>query len=308
MSEYLERQANLQSAIESSTGPPVRLDKKTSNLFRDRSEQAHHRLDVSDFDHVLEVNTDEGWVDVEGMTPYDVLVEHTLSHGVMPCVVPQLKSITIGGALAGIGIESSSFRYGLTHETLREFDVLLGDGSVVTCSPHNQHSDLFFGFPNSYGTLGYALRIRASTIRTKPYVALIHYRYRDRDTCFAQLQRLLDDDIDFLDGAVYGANELILTTGRLRRRGALHQRLHLRGHLLPLPATAHGRFPDHGRIPLALGHRLVLVLQEPRRPESAGPSGSGAQPIELAFLHPGDALEQSLAGDETAGALRPLPP
>ena len=214
MSEYLERQASLQSALRSASTQPVRLEKKTSNLFRDRSKESHHRLDVSAFDHVLEVDTDEGWVDVEGMTPYDVLVEHTLAHGVMPCVVPQLKSITIGGALAGIGIESSSFRYGLTHETLLEFDVLLGDGSVVTCSPRNQHRDLFFGFPNSYGTLGYALRIRASTVKTKPYVALSHHHHHDRDACFAHLRTLLDEDIDFLDGAIFGPNELVLSTGR----------------------------------------------------------------------------------------------
>jgi hypothetical protein len=40
-----------------------------------------------------------------------------------------------------------------------EMDVLTGDGRIVTCS-RTENSDLFFGFPNSYGTLGYALRLR----------------------------------------------------------------------------------------------------------------------------------------------------
>ena len=35
--------------------------------------------------------------------------------------------------------------------------MLLPDGDIVVCTPTNEHSDLFFGFPNSYGTLGYAL-------------------------------------------------------------------------------------------------------------------------------------------------------
>ena len=53
----------------------------------------------------------------------------------MPAVVPQLKTITLGGAVAGVGIESSSHRYGLVHDTMLELDVLLGDGRVVACTP-----------------------------------------------------------------------------------------------------------------------------------------------------------------------------
>jgi FAD/FMN-containing dehydrogenase len=70
----------------------------------------------------------------------------------MPAVVPQLKTITLGGAVAGVGIESTSHARGLVHETVRELEVLTGDGAIVTCTPDNEHADLFFGFPNSYGT------------------------------------------------------------------------------------------------------------------------------------------------------------
>jgi len=44
------------------------------------------------------------------------------------------------------------------HETVEEMEVLTGKGSIVACSPC-MNQDLFFGFPNSYGTLGYALRL-----------------------------------------------------------------------------------------------------------------------------------------------------
>ena len=55
----------------------------------------------------------------------------TLAHGAMPAVVPQLKSITLGGAVAGVGIEASSFRRGLVHETIVAMDVLTGSGEIV---------------------------------------------------------------------------------------------------------------------------------------------------------------------------------
>src|SRR5688572_21321409 len=97
----------------------VRLDKSTSNLFRDRTPAAARRLDVRDFNNVLSVDSARGIVEAEGMTPYVKLVDECLKHGVMPAVVPQLKSITLGGAATGCGIESSSFRYGLVHETVQ---------------------------------------------------------------------------------------------------------------------------------------------------------------------------------------------
>ncbi len=48
----------------------------------------------------------------------------------MPFVVPQLKTITLGGAVTGLGIESSSFRSGLPHESVLEMEVLVGDGRI----------------------------------------------------------------------------------------------------------------------------------------------------------------------------------
>ena len=77
----------------------------------------------------------------------------------MPLVVPQLKTITLGGAVAGLGIESTSFRHGLPHESVRRMEILTGAGEVVTATPDGEHADLYRGFPNSYGTLGYALRL-----------------------------------------------------------------------------------------------------------------------------------------------------
>src|SRR5690606_29017951 len=95
------------------------------------------RLDVSAFRDVLAVDADAGWVEAEGMVTYEDLVAACLPHGVMPAVVPQLKTITLGGALAGVGIESSSHRHGLVHDTVLELDVLLGDGRVVSATRAN---------------------------------------------------------------------------------------------------------------------------------------------------------------------------
>ena len=192
---------------------PLALAKDTSNLFRDRAASARQRLDVRGFNQVLSIK--DNLVEAEGMIPYEDLTRECLAQGVMPAVVPQLKTITLGGAVAGVGIESSSHRHGLVHDTMLELDVLLGDGRVVNCTPHNAQADLFFGFPNSYGTLGYALRVKVKTIPVRPYVRLEHLAFSRGAEYFAALQRLLEKrDADFIDGTIFSPDRMFITLGR----------------------------------------------------------------------------------------------
>ncbi|GAB4479022.1 MAG: FAD-binding oxidoreductase [Burkholderiaceae bacterium] len=206
------RVARLQAQL--AQAPQVRLGKRTSNLFRDRVAHGAPKLDVRDLDHVLAVDATAGWVDAEGMVPYDALADACLARGVMPAVVPQLKSITLGGAVAGVGIEATSFRHGLVHETVLELDVLAGDGRVVTARPDNEHADLFYGFPNSYGTLGYALRVRARTLPVKRYVAVEHRRFDDAAKFFDALATACAGAADFVDAVAFDARTLVLNAAR----------------------------------------------------------------------------------------------
>ena len=139
---------------------PVRLAKSTSNLFRPRATTDAPGLDASGLAGVLAVDPTARTADVQGMCTYEHLVEATLAHGLMPLVVPQLRTITLGGAVAGLGIESTSFRHGLPHESVLEMDVLTGAGKIITATPDGEHAELFAAFPNSYGSLGYATRLR----------------------------------------------------------------------------------------------------------------------------------------------------
>ncbi len=214
MTAYELRKERLVAEIAAAPAGAVRLGKQTSNLFRDRQRTSARTLNVHDFNNVLEVNPEQAWVDVEGMTTYEDFVDGTLPHGVMPAVVPQLKTITIGGAISGIGIESSSFKYGLPHETVLEMDILLGHGEVVTCAPDNEHKDLFFGFPNSYGTLGYILKLKALTVEVKPYVEIEHARCNNAEEFFKTVAQSCRSNVDFVDGSVFTEHEMYVTTGR----------------------------------------------------------------------------------------------
>ena len=202
LAAYTEKKQQLGASLQNHSDIHIRLLKDTSNLFRARKPMQGLGLDVNNFTTVIQVDPEEGFAEVEGMTPYVDLTRECLKYGVMPTVVPQLKSITVGGAVTGIGIESSSFKYGLVHETLQEFDILLADGITLTCTPENEHQRLFFGFPNSYGTLGYALKLKIKVIPVKPYVRLTHIRHRDVAAYFADIENKCSQDIDFIDVSV----------------------------------------------------------------------------------------------------------
>src|SRR6185312_133163 len=133
-------------------------------------------LDTSGLTGVIAVDPETRTAEVAGMCTYQDLLVATLRYGLSPLVVPQLKTITLGGAVTGLGIESASFRNGMPHESVLELDVLTGTGEVLTASAE-QHPDLYHAFPNSYGTLGYSVRLRIALETVQPYVTVRHVRY-----------------------------------------------------------------------------------------------------------------------------------
>jgi FAD/FMN-containing dehydrogenase len=213
MADHLAKVGALAADLQATASGGIRLGKDSSNLFRDRVAVTARRLDVRALNEVLEVDSAAGIVDAEAMTSYATLAAATFAKGALPGAVPQLKAITIGGAISGLAIEASSFRYGLVHDTVTELEVLLADGDVVTCTPVNDHSDLFFGFPNSYGTLGYALRVKAKLFPAKTYVALTHIHHGDAHAFFQDLSAWCASPVDFVDGVVFAPGEMYLTVG-----------------------------------------------------------------------------------------------
>jgi FAD/FMN-containing dehydrogenase len=198
---------------------PLALAKSTSNLFRHREKAARQRLDLRALNQVIGFDTAAGWVQAEGLTTFEDLVAFTLPRGVMPAVVPQLKTITVGGAVAGVGIEATSFRHGLVHETMTALEVLLPHGEIVHCTADNEHADLFHGFPNAYGTLGYALSVRLRTQATRPFVHVQHRRFSDPRAFFDAMAREcgrqgFPDAPDFVDGVLFGPHEQVLSLAR----------------------------------------------------------------------------------------------
>jgi FAD/FMN-containing dehydrogenase len=212
---HAEAVARLQASYDAiPVGRSVRLAKKTSNLFRPRAAADAPGLDVSGLSGVVSIDTEAATADVQGMCTYEDLVDATLPHGLIPYVVPQLRTITLGGAVSGLGIESTSFRNGLPHESVLEMDIFTGAGEVVTTRPGDE---LFETFPNSYGSLGYATRLRIRLEKVPSYVCLRHVRFDDAGLLAKTVADIVDTReyagvrVDGLDGTAFEPGEYYLT-------------------------------------------------------------------------------------------------
>lgn len=218
--DYEKRKASLLASfsklIQTESGS-IGLKKDTSNLFKD-PKHLKPTLDLRHFNHVLNIDSQNMVAEIEGMATYETIVAQTLKLNCLPTVVPELKSITIGGALAGVAIESSSFRYGLVHESILEYEILLGNGQIILCRPDNEYKDLFYAFPNSYGTLGYALKVKVQLIPVKEFVKLTHRRFTDSAAFFKHIEtsclenKNIGSTIAYIDGTIFTPNEMFVTT------------------------------------------------------------------------------------------------
>jgi hypothetical protein len=82
-----------------------------------------------------------------------------------------------------------------------EMDILTGTGEVLTVTgdPQDPNRDLFFAFPNSYGSLGYALRLKIELEPTQPFVHISHLRFDSAEELTVAMKDLVAKSVKVLD-------------------------------------------------------------------------------------------------------------
>lgn len=81
---------------------------------------------------------------------------------------------TLGGLALGVGMTTYSHKVGLYQEAIKSFEVVLGNGSLVSAKRDNEHSDLYYTLPWSHGSLGFLTALELQIVPAKPYV---HMKY-----------------------------------------------------------------------------------------------------------------------------------
>jgi len=89
-------------------------------------------------------------------------------------VTLEIADATLGGLALGVGMTTYSHKVGLYQEAIKSYEVILGDGSVVTATKDNEYSELYYALPWSHGSLGFLTALELEIVPAKPY---IHMKY-----------------------------------------------------------------------------------------------------------------------------------
>ena len=173
------------------------------------------KIDVSDLTTIIDIDPVRRVCVAESGVTFCDLVEATLRYGLVPIVVPELKTITIGGAVSGCSIESMSYRYGGFHDTCLEYEVVTSTGEVLTCRPDNEHALVFQMVHCSFGTLGILTKLTFRLVPAKPFVRVDYEKYTTLDDYRAAIRRHFEaEDVDFMDGIIHRSDLFVLSIGR----------------------------------------------------------------------------------------------
>ncbi|CAF1653323.1 unnamed protein product [Adineta ricciae] len=153
----------------------------------------------------------EKYVDVESLVTFEELCNETLKYNLLPCVIPEFKTITIGGAIQGIAIESSSFIYGTFDKTVLHATLITGNGQIINS---NENIRLWNGIPGSNGTIALIASARVQLIEATQWIHLKYIYYSKTLTFLESIEKTFDlksystwiGDNQILDG-IYFSNE-----------------------------------------------------------------------------------------------------
>lgn len=165
-------------------------------------------LDLRDFKNIVHIDLDRNCILVEGCCTMEKLLEISLKNGLIPKVVTEMKDMTIGGAIVGAALESSSFKYGQFNDICSKVWILTCDGRILETSQTNQYSDLWKALPGSYGTLGTVVLIEIECEKIKisnPIVKLSVKDFNNINEALEFMDQISNDDLelDFLEAIHY---------------------------------------------------------------------------------------------------------
>jgi cytokinin dehydrogenase len=154
-------------------------------------------IDMSALNRIETISRDSIWVQA-GATWSD-LVQETLERGLVPPVLTNSLSSTVGGTISIGGIGAASHRHGLQADNVCELEVITGDGHLVNCSPQ-ENAELFDCTRSGLGQFSVITRARLKLRRCKEQTRTYFLLYDDVSQLMRDLEMLTADQrFDFIE-------------------------------------------------------------------------------------------------------------
>ena len=179
----------------------------------DDPKRKDRKIDITSLTEIVSIDPVARRCTAESGVTFERLVRETLAVGLVPKTVSELKTITIGGAVAGSSVESMSYRYGGFHDGCLEYELVTGTGEIVTCS-RTESPELFEMMHGSFGTLGILTLLTFELVPAKPYVRLRYLKYGSFERLMEAVREHYErQDLDFMDAIVHAPDECVLCAG-----------------------------------------------------------------------------------------------
>lgn len=197
---------------------PIKIQKNAVSHFVPNPYDKSHKLpkvDISGLNNILKIDKENLLCVAEPGVTFSDLVKATLKEGLIPYTVPELKTITLGGAISGCSIESMSYKLGGFHDSCTEYEVLTGSGEIITCSP-TVNDNIFQMLHGSYGTLGIITKITFKLLPAKPFVKMSYVTFTNFGRFWSFLKERCDvGDYDFVDAIIHGPTTFVACLGQM---------------------------------------------------------------------------------------------
>jgi FAD/FMN-containing dehydrogenase len=173
------------------------------------------KIDITDLTEIIHIDVRNKTCIAESGVPFNKLVKETLKYNLIPMCVPELETITIGGAVAGCSIESMSYKYGGFFDSCISMEMITGNGENIKCS-NEENTDIFQMIHGSYGTLGILTMLKFKLIPIKKYIKVEYKNFSSFTGLMeAILKHYQDRDLDFIDAITHAPDKHILCKGTM---------------------------------------------------------------------------------------------
>ena len=168
---------------------------------------------------ILELDEENLVVRVEPMVTVGDITRYLVPRGYTLAVTLEISDATLGGLAFGVGMTTYSHKVGLYQEAVVEYEVVLGDGSVVIASRDNEYSDLYHCLPWSHGSLGFLVGLKLQIIPVKPYIHMKYIPVRGQGKYCDMIRDISgaeDKDKkvpDYVEATVFNKEEAVIMVG-----------------------------------------------------------------------------------------------
>jgi len=166
---------------------------------------------------VLKLDPVKQTVHIEPLVTVGQITKELVPQGWMLATTLEIDEATVGGLAMAVGMTTASHKYGLLQETVEEYEVVLGDGELVTASKE-KNSDLYYALPWSHGSLGLLVGLTLKVIPVKPYVEVEYAAFNGTEqkvySDYIRELSLADDTPDFVEATLFTKNQCVVMGGR----------------------------------------------------------------------------------------------